>query len=98
MSNNPINELYYDDEIYVLSYDSSFTDDDNNDFDENIDIDCLFEKQGNYYISSGMTIHDTSSDDSSLVEKFQFSFATSEKQSLSKNIINSLRILFSYIK
>jgi hypothetical protein len=88
--NNQINKLSDDDENYVFSYDSSFTDDDNNDFDENVDIDCLFEKQMNYYISTGMIIHDTSSNDSSLSEKFQSSSATSEKQSLKKNIINSL--------
>ena len=59
MINNPINELSDDDENYVFSYDSSFTDDDNDDFDENVDIDRLFEKQMNYYISTGITIHDT---------------------------------------
>ena len=90
MVNKPINELSDEDENYVFSYDSFFTDDDNNDYDENVDIDPVFEKQRNYYISTGMTFHDTSSDDSKLSEKFQSSSATSEKQSLSKNIINSL--------
>ena len=77
-----------DDENYIFSYDSSFTDDENKDYDENVEIDCLFEKPRNYYISTGMTIHDTSSGDSSWSEKLQSSSATSEKQSLSKNIIN----------
>ena len=90
MVNNPINELSDDDENYVFLYDSSFTDDDNNDYDENVDIDPVFEKKRNYYISTGMTFHDTSSDDSKLSEEFQSSSATSEKQSLSKNIIDSL--------
>ena len=83
MINSPINELSDDDENYVFSYDSSFTDDNNYDYDENVDIDYLFEKQRNYYISKGMTIHDTSSADSILFEKFQSSSATSEKQILS---------------
>ena len=98
MKKNPINELSDDDENYVFSYDSSFTDDDNYDYDENADINCLLEKQRNYYISTGMTIHDTSSDESSWSEKFQSSSATSEKQSLSKNKINSKRNLFFYMK
>ena len=45
--------------IMFFSYDSSCTDDDNNDYDENVDIDPLFEKQRNYYISTGITFHDT---------------------------------------
>ena len=46
--NNPINELLEDEENYVFLYDSSYTDDDNDDYDENVDIDSLFEKQMNY--------------------------------------------------
>ena len=53
MVNKPINELSDEDENYVFSYDSFFTDDDNNDYDENVDIDPVFEKQRNYYISTG---------------------------------------------
>jgi hypothetical protein len=88
--NNPINELSEDDENYVCLYDSSYTDDDNDDYDENVDIDPLFEKQMNYYMSSGSIIHNTSSDDSKLSEKCETSSATSKKESLSKSIINSL--------
>ncbi len=39
MVNNPINELSGDDENYDFLYDSFYTDDDNHDFDENVDID-----------------------------------------------------------
>jgi len=85
--NNPINDLSDDDEDYVCSYDSSFPDNDNNDYDENVDIDTLFEKQKNYLMSMGLTFHDTSSDDSKLSEKNQSANVTSGKQSLSKNII-----------
>jgi hypothetical protein len=88
--NNPTNELSEDDENYVVLYDSSYTDDDNHGYDENVDIDSLFEKQMNYYMSTGMIIHSTSSDDSKLSEKCEASSVTSEKESLSKNIINSL--------
>ncbi len=85
--NNPINELS-EDENYVFLYDSSYTDDDNNDYDENVDMDPLFEMQMNYYISTGMNFHNTTSDDSNESEKCKTSSATSEKESLSKNIIN----------
>ena len=78
MVNNPINELSDDDENYVFLYDSSYTDDDNHDYDENDDIDTEFKKKIIYYISTGMTIRDTSSDDSQLSEKCQSSFATTE--------------------
>jgi hypothetical protein len=47
--NNPINELSGDDEDYIYSIDMSFTDDDNYDYNENVDIDSLFEMQRNYY-------------------------------------------------
>ena len=77
--NNPINELSDDDEDYVYSKDTSFTDNDNNDYNENVDIECLFEMQRNYYESVGMTIQNTSSDGSRLSEKFQSSSANSEK-------------------
>ena len=80
MINNPINELSEDDENYVNLYELSYTDDDNHDYDENIDIDPLFEKQINYYISTGMTFHHTSSDDCKLSKKCESSSATSEKK------------------
>jgi hypothetical protein len=86
--NNPINELSEDDENYVFLYHSSYTDDDNKDYDENVDMDPLFEKQMNYYMSTGMIFHNTTSDDSNESEKCKTSSATSEKKSLSKNIIN----------
>ena len=78
--NNPINELSEDDENYVFLYDSSYTDDDNNGYDENVDIDPLFEKQMNYYMFTGMIFHNTSSDDSKLSEKCETSSATSKKK------------------
>ncbi len=86
MINNPINELSDDDENWVFSYDSSITDDDN-EYDENVDFDTNIEMQRNYYyLSTGMTLPDNSSHDSSLDES---SSATTKKQSLSKTIINS---------
>jgi len=69
--NNPINELSDDAENYVFSSDSSLIDDANHDYDENVDIDPLFEKQRNYLISMGMTFHDTTSDNSKMSEKFE---------------------------
>ena len=51
-------------------------------------MDPLFEKQMNYYMSTGMIFHNTTSDDSNESEKCKTSSATSEKKSLSKNIIN----------
>ena len=90
--NNPINELLGDDQDYVDSKDTSFTDDDNQHYNENVDIDSLFKMQRNYYVmTEGMTIQNTSSDDSSLSEKFQSSSATSEKTKYVRTyIINSL--------
>ena len=50
--NNPTNELSKDDENYVFLYDSSYTDDDNHDYDENVDTDPLLEKQMKYVLMS----------------------------------------------
>ena len=86
--NNPLNELSEDDENYVCLYDSSYTDDDNHDYDENVDMDPLFEKQMNYLMSTGLITHTTTSDNSNESEKCKTSSATLEKQSLSKYIIN----------
>ena len=69
MVNNPINELSEDDKNYVFLYDSSYSDDDNHDYDENVDIDSEFEKQINYYNSKGISIYYPSSEDSQLSEK-----------------------------
>ena len=69
--NNSTNELSDDDEDYVDSKDTSFTDDDNYDYNENVTIDSLFKMQRNYYErTEGMTIQNTSSDVSSLTEIF----------------------------
>ena len=92
--NNPINELSEDDENYVFLYHSSYTDDDNKDYDENVDMDPLFEKQMNYYMSTGMIFHNTTSDDSNESEKCKASSATSEKKSLSKKTINLIKNIF----
>ena len=59
MINNLINELSDDDEDYVNSKNTSFTHDDNYDYNENVDIDSLFEMQRNYYETEGMTIQNT---------------------------------------
>jgi hypothetical protein len=47
--NNPIHELSDDDEDYVYSNDTSFTFDDNNDYNENVDFDSQFVREKNYY-------------------------------------------------
>ncbi len=87
MVNNPINDLSDDDEDYVCSSDSSFPDNDNNDYDKNVDFDIDFEQQMIYLLRTDMTFRYDSSSDDSKSEKKQSSNATSEKQSLSKNII-----------
>jgi hypothetical protein len=63
--NNPINELADDDDDYVPSSDTSFTSNDNNDYNDNIDFDSSIEMKKRFYDSEGMTIR-TSTDDSSL--------------------------------
>ncbi len=74
MINNSIHELSDDDEDYVYSNDASFTFDDKNDHNENIDFDFQFEREKNYYeLTEGITIQNTSSDHSSLSEKFESS-------------------------
>ena len=79
--NNPINELSDDDEDYVYSKDTFLSVHDSYDYYENVDFDSLFERQRIYYeLNEGIIIQNTSSDDSSLSEKFQFSSANSEKQ------------------
>jgi hypothetical protein len=61
-----------DDEDYFYSNDTSFTFDDNSDYNENVDIDSQFEMAKNYYeLTEGITIQNTSSDDSSLSGNFQ---------------------------
>ena len=81
INNNPINELSDDDEDYVYSKNTSFTVDDNNDYNKNIDFDSQFERAKIYYeLTEGITIQNTSSDDSSLSKKLQSSSANSEKK------------------
>ena len=74
MIHNPINELSDDDEDYVPSNDTSFTFNDNND---RMKI-SIIEMAKRFNESEGMTIQ-TSSDDSSLAEKFYSSSANSTK-------------------
>ncbi len=64
MISNPINELKDDDDTFVPSSDSSFTSNDNNEFNYNIDLCSFIEMQKRYY-EEGFTIQ-TSSDDSSM--------------------------------
>ena len=84
MINNPINELSDDDGSYEYSYLPSITDDDN-DYDENIYFDILYENQRTLFqMTTGMTLHDTSSNNSR---------STSSKN-LSKNIFYSSKFVF----
>jgi len=82
--NNPINELSDDDGSYEFSYHSSITDDDN-DYDENIDFDTLYENQRTLFqMTTGMTLPDTSSNNS----------RSASSKNLSKNILYSSEFVF----
>ena len=84
MINNPINELSNDDGSYEFSYHSSITDDDN-DYDENIDFDTLYENQRTLFqMTTGMILPDTSSNNS----------RSASSKNLSKNRLYSIGVCF----
>ena len=85
--NNSINESSDDDENYVFSNDTYCTSDDNNEYYENVDIETLLELKIDYYISRGITIRDTSSNDSSIANKSLSITSASKKNQFIKFII-----------
>ena len=76
--NNKINESSDYAEDYVFSNDTYCATDDNNEYDENVDIEALAGYKTEYYISQGITVCDTSSNDSS-IEKKSLSITSASK-------------------
>ena len=71
-------------EVMNFKYHSSITDDDN-DYDENIDFDTLYENQRTLFqMTTGMTLPDTSSNNS----------RSASSKNLSKNIFYSSKFVF----